>query len=96
MHNWNHLKVGKLGKWGRRGGGSAETQAAERRWSSELQAPCITELLQSWEREEFRLLVLCLWPIVLPEGSTYNTAESNAHSRNLGTKTEGRRVKMVV
>lgn len=91
MESSKRGKIGYVGMEGRRKCGDTG-----RRAQMEFQAPCITELLQSWEREEFRLLVLCLWPILPPEGSTYNTAESNAHSRNLGTKPEGRRVKTVI
>lgn len=69
---------------------------AGRRQSSELQAPCIPELSQSQEREEFGLLVLHLWPTVPTEGSAYKTAEPNTCGRDHGAKTEGRRVKTVV
>lgn len=86
----------KLGEQVRRGVESADTWAAvQSRVQMELgdQAPYIPKLSQSQAREEFRLLVLCFWPTVPPEEPTYKTAELNAHSRDRGANTEGRRVK---
>lgn len=61
-----------------------------------FEAPCILELLQLWKRKEFRLLVLPLWLTVPPQHSVYSMAETNAHGRGFRTKTEGRRVKVVL
>lgn len=61
-----------------------------------LKLPAVQILLQSWVRDEFILLLFPLWPTVQHEGSTYNSAEPNVHSRNLRAKTQGIRVRTVV
>lgn len=87
-----------MGGRGRRKGGSAETWGPRtgRKTQTELGAPCIPELQQSQQREEFRLIALPLWPTAPPEGSAYNIAEPNTHGRDLGAKIEGGRVRMVI
>lgn len=54
--------------------------------------------LHSWERGKFRLQVNSLWPwAFLPDRSACNTAElSDPLGRDLGAKTEYRRVRIAV
>lgn len=91
-------KGGQIGGAGEEERGKCRDVGATHRphTQTELGAPCIPELQQSQQREEFRLIAHPLWPTALPEESAHNTAEPNTHGRDLGAKIEGRRVRMVV
>lgn len=82
------------------GGGQGERgdkglAGARLRLELRAQASCIRSCGSQGEGG-FQAAVLPFWPTVPPEGSAYTTAEPHPHGRDLGAKTEGSRVKMVV